>query len=286
MNDPFVYLNGEILPLSRARISPMDRGFLYGDGLFETVRTFGGRAYRLREHLDRLSRSGERIRLDARLDEEDVARMLADLRRRNRLDEMYVRITVTRGPHQGSLSLDSTERTVFVFVRPLHALPNETYARGVPVRVTPMTSGIGHRPLPVKGIGYMTNLVALDEARSQGAHEVLFTTGRDDLVEGAVSNVFFARDGVLATPPLAEGVLPGVTRQVVIALAGRAGIPVEERSINLDDVPTCSGCFLTNSLVGVLPVSHVGEVTVPVETCDVTATMRRLYEDDTRKTAS
>jgi len=281
--DPYIYFNGKILPLSEARVSPMDRGFLYGDGLFETLGTHHGKLYRLGDHLERLARSGQRIGLDARFQEREVADALSELRARNGLDEMYVRITVSRGAHRGTLALEGGERTVFIYVKDRPALPAGHYREGVRVKVVRCREGMGHRPLPVKSTSYLTNLAALDEARGEGYYEALFATDDGRLVEGAVSNVFFAGDEDLITPALDEGILPGVTRGVLLEIARREGIAVEERSPAVDEAPSFRCAFLTNSLVGMLPISHVGDAVVPQIDNEIVKELRRLYEEDIEK---
>jgi len=278
MTNPFVYLNGSILPLSEAHVSPMDRGFLYGDGLFETLRTFGGKPCRLREHLDRMRASGDRIALDARLDENEIAAVLAELRTRNNLDEMYLRITITRGLHHGSLALDSGDRTVFIHVVELKLPPPEDYARGVAVGLLPLSASIGHRPLPVKAISYLTNLVALSDARAADCYDVLFTTPRGEILEGACTNVFFVQHGTLVTPPLETHVLPGVTRCLVLDVAASLSLPVRVRPVFRDLVATCSEAFLTNSIIGVLPVSRIAGVDIPVTAAGLTARISGSYQ--------
>ena len=278
MTVPFVYLNGCVLPLSDAHISPMDRGFLYGDGLFETLRTFGGKPCHLREHLDRLRTAGDRIALNARLDAGDVAAVLDDLRDRNHLHEMVVRITVTRGPHRGSLSLDSSDRTVFIHVAELKLPSPELYARGVALSLIPLSFAIGHRPLPVKATSYLTNLVALSAARAEDCYDVLFTTPRGEILEGACTNVFFVKGDTLITPPVQAGILPGITRRLILDLAASLHIPLSVRPAFRDLVVTCREAFLTNSIIGVVPVKRIAGVDIPVNPEGPTARISRSYQ--------
>lgn len=258
----------------------MDRGFLYGDALFETLGTHGGKTYRLRDHLERLARAGERIALDARLEEGDVTRTLRELRARNGLDEMYVRITVSRGVHRGTLALDAGQQTVFIHVKERPVLPVEHYRNGVRVKVVQCGEGMGHRPLPVKSTSYLTNLAALDAARRDGFYDVLFAAPGGRLVEGAVSNVFFAGDEKLVTPGLDDGILPGVTRAALLELARREGIAVAERSPTVNELSSFRCAFLTNSLVGMLPVSRIGDAPLPAIENEIVKRLRRLYEED------
>ncbi|MFH0963706.1 MAG: aminotransferase class IV [Planctomycetota bacterium] len=285
-NDPWVYLNGKIMPLSRASISPLDRGFLYGDGLFETLRTSGGRPHRLLEHLARLRRAGVTIALDAALDEAEIETAVADLRRRNSLDEMYVRITLTRGLHRGSLDLVSDGRTVLIFVKPLELPSESVYREGVSLmlsRACGACADFGHRPLPVKSLSYLTNLLALADARKRGFYEVLFTSERGEVLEAATANVFFVQDARLFTPSLDSGVLPGITRHAVIHLARANRIPVVERPIFPSLLAGCDEAFLTNSIVGVLPVRSIDGITLVPRLRDddgLTAWIRRMYDQD------
>jgi branched-subunit amino acid aminotransferase/4-amino-4-deoxychorismate lyase len=254
-----VFLNDRMTPASRARVSAFDRGFLYGDGLFETFRCYRGNPFALAQHLVRLRRSARWLRLsvpsiDWRL---QVRRLL----KRNRLEQRdaAVRLTLTRGvARPGLLPPRSSRPTVLITALPIDRSIDRAQRYGAPVILVPeMRSGVlAHHKL----LGYVHAILARIAARRAHAFEALFVDGRGRLSEGTTSNLFFVERGKLLTPPLddAVGILPGVTRQLVLELARAAAIPVGERRLNVDRLLGSEEAFCTSSVIEIVPVVRIG----------------------------
>ncbi len=247
-------LNGKLVDEKRAVVSTLDRGLLYGDGLFETMRAYGGRVFRLGEHLARLARSAKALRIPFALDPGAVEKLL----RVNRLADAYVRITLTRGLHAGGIRLDAGARpTLVIHAREYPGYPKTLYKTGMKVAfadaVRATRSVVGRH----KTLNYLENLLARDAASRAKCYEALFLDEKGFVAECAASNIFFVRKGVLCTPSAAMNILPGITRGVVLSLARAAGIRVREGRWRLRDVQRADEAFLTNSLMEVMPVRQV-----------------------------
>lgn len=256
-------MDGVLVPPSEARVSVFDRGFLYGDSVFETLRTYGGRAFALRDHLERLARSARlvHIELPVGLDrlQAEVERALEEAKARES-GESYVRLMLTRGI--GALGLDPGHAVGplrVMIVAPLVPPPPEAYEKGVAV-----ISYATHRPgdaTPAAGakIGnYLVAVLAMKEAREQNATEALIVDGSGHVVEGATSNVFAVRAGALHTPSERDGILPGITRSTILAVAGELGIEVRFGPLELASLTTASEeVFISSSIREILPVVRV-----------------------------
>jgi branched-chain amino acid aminotransferase len=254
-----VHVNGQLVPAHGPAISALDRGLLYGDGLFETVRAYGGTPFLLDEHLDRMAASARALRIAERLDTGLMASGVAELLEANGLArgdaDAYIRINLTRGIHAGVLSLEpAAEPTVTVIARPLAPPPRERYERGIAC-ITAAVRRNAESPLPRhKTLNYLEGLIAKTEARDAGADDAILLDTCGRVAEGASSNLFVARHGGLATPPLDAPVLPGITRRLVVRLAAELGIEPAERPIEPDELRDADEIFLTSSIAEIVPV--------------------------------
>ena len=253
----YVWLNGELLPRSEARVPIDDRGFLYGAACFETLRAHGGAIFRLDRHLDRLEAGLRAMGVEAPPRAELQAAIAATLEA-NALPEARVRLTVSAGTGGARPGLDpGGAPLVLVTVQPLPEAPAP--ARALVARGARITSD---RPLPfAKTVNYLGPLIALEEARRAGLDQALLLDLDGDVVEASTANVFALIGGegerVLVTPPLEAGALPGVTREAVLDCAREFGIEAAERRLPLAELLTASEALLTNSIVGVQPLAEV-----------------------------
>ena len=273
----FVYVNGEIVGRDAATVSAFDRSFLYGDGLFETVRAYEGAPFRMDEHLDRLAGSAGAlgIPMPARAAVADAVARLIDL---NGLGDAYVRITLSRGTHAGALAPDEPpEPTLVIEARELRPYPPELYERGARAIVSSLTHDSSSPVRRHKTTSYITNVLARSEAKERGADEAILLDAAGRVAEGATSNVFCVRGGRLVTPPLDMNILPGVTRAAVIALAREAGHAVDEAPFGLAELRSADEVFLTNSLMEVMPVRSVDGREVAGAPDPVSCLLRRAY---------
>jgi branched-chain amino acid aminotransferase len=254
-----VAIDGVLVDPSAATVSVYDRGFLYGDSVFETVRTYGGVPFRLKEHVERLAWSAERVLMNLPLTVADtvgeVGRVVREiLERAPEGTELVARIMITRG--EGPLGLDPTEATHprrVMLVQRLSPLSSASYTKGVTV-----ATFATFRPSDVargaKVGNYLESILAIRHARSAGAHEALIVTGDGHVVEGTTSNVFAIVGGDLLTPPAYESLLPGITRALVIEAAPDAGLTAVERRLSPEDLASADEVLLTSTVRELLPV--------------------------------
>jgi D-amino acid aminotransferase len=281
------YLNGRFVDVAKARISPLDRGFLFGEGLFETWRTYLGRPYGLADHLDRLARSARRIGIPFDTDEpwEEHCRTLA--RRNGMLDcDGAVRLTVTRGRGPVSLTVDRTvDPTALMLYRPLEPTLAAAKKNGVAVHLVSVGSGVSEKQRQVKSLNYLPAVLARREAKRHGCFEAVYYTeglgraARGMVLEGTTSNVFFVKRGVVHTAPISAGLLPGVTRRKTLKLARKVA-SVKEDLFGVDELMAADEVFLTASSIEVVPVVRIGRRRVASgRPGPVTLEMQRRYRE-------
>ena len=230
MND-WVSIDGAIMPASEGRVPIYDRGFLYGDSVFETLRTYNGRPHALNPHLARLRLSASRIAMDLEVTDDQLRQSIEKLLETRRDQESYLRLIITRGDGEFGLAPDlAANQRVVILARALQEHPPSFWAEGI--HAISLQEKLRWRGKRIAKTGnYLNNLLALDAARRVGAHEALRFDSDDHLTEGSTSNVFVVRQGVLHTPDLAAGVLPGITRQLILECAHRLKIEVREQAI-------------------------------------------------------
>jgi branched-chain amino acid aminotransferase len=251
-----IWIDGEWHDRASAKVSVFDHGLLYGDGVFEGIRVYSGRVFRLREHLERLYDCAKAVDLTIPLDQAEFGRVIEETVRRSGLREAYIRPIVTRGV--GDLGIDPRKcpkPTVIVIVDEISIWPPERFEQGLSV----ITAGtpIPHREAlspRVKSLNYLCHAMAKLEANNAGADEALMLDPSGHVAEGTGQNLFVLKRGVLRTPPLWAGILAGVTRAAVMELAGAAGIPMREELLNRFDVYTADEAFLTGTASEIAPI--------------------------------
>ena len=255
----WVYLNDRFVPQEEAVVSVFDHGFLYGDGVYETLRAYRGRVFKLAEHLARLERSASRIHLHLPASPERLTDLVREALRRNQLSDSYLRITVSRGT--GEIGLDPAlckAPTLVIIAKPFQPYPESIYAEGVAVILARTRRNLPEAlPPQVKSLNFLNNILAKMEATAAGAHEALMLNHRGDVTEGTTSNVFVVQEGRLRTPSVECGILDGITRELVLQLASELNIPSEEARLSIADLLRAEECFLTNTTQEVLPVTRV-----------------------------
>lgn len=259
MSERMVYVNGEIVPEEAARISALDRGFTLGDGVFDTVRAVEGRVFRLVDHLVRLGSSAGVIGLELPMGPEELSRAVEEVLETNALTRALMRITVSRGaPAERGLMPPANPRpTVAINATPFDGYAEERYALGIGAIISSIRRNESSPLSRIKSCCYLDSVLARLEATERGAEEALFLNTHGDLACGASSNLFLAVDSVLVTPPLESGVLAGITRRVVLELAGRLDMPHEERRVTPEELYRSQEAFVTNTALGVMPLVAV-----------------------------
>jgi branched-chain amino acid aminotransferase len=264
MNNEIVFLNGLFIPLKNARVSILDRGFAYGDSLFETMRAYQGDIFQLEAHLSRLLSSLEQVMIDLPLTRGELQSALQNTLEYNQLDDSIIRLMVTRGEQEpGLLSHANTCPTLVIHARPYKPPPEHWFRDGIRVSLFPnsavRTSTLGQQ---VKSSNYLSHILIRELAEKQNSVEGILLDDNGNVTEGTVSNLFMVKDGQLSTPALNQHILSGITRQVVLDIAGKNDIPTAERVITAQELRLADEIFLTNSGVEILPVSHVDGIKV------------------------
>ncbi len=251
-----INVNGTITPAEAAVVSPLDRGFLFGDSVYETIRTYGGRPFLLREHLLRLRRSAERLEIPHERTVVDIDTEIHRTIAAAGLPETAIRVVLTRG--RGPLGYapeDCGPPTLVVHGRPCPGIPEALLREGVDVAIVDVTRNARTSLDPaIKSSNLLNNFLAWRAAQRLGAYEPILLNAAERLTEGATSNLFVVRSERLLTPPLEDGLLEGITRGLVLGLAGGAGLGALEESLGPDDLRTADEAFLTSTLKGVLPI--------------------------------
>ena len=250
-----IYIDGEFYDKENAKISVFDHGLLYGDGVFEGIRFYNGRVFRLDEHIDRLFDSARAIALNIGMDKSAVIEATLETIRQNNLQDGYIRLVVTRGV--GDLGLNPMlcpKASIFVIASKITLYSADKYENGLDV-VTCATRRIPHGALSpmVKSLNYLNNVMAKIEAQNAGAGEGLMLNEQGFVSECTGDNIFIIKNGVITTPPISAGALAGVTRSVVFDLAAEFGIPIHEPMMTRYDIFTADECFLTGTAAEVIP---------------------------------
>ena len=280
-----IYLNGKMVDASQAKISVYDHGLLYGDGVFEGIRSYGGLVFKLREHIDRLYESAHTLMLKIPLTPEQMIRAVTSTLRVNRLKDAYVRLVVTRGP--GDLGLDPRkcrQATVFIIADKIVLYPEQVYRDGMEIVTVPTPRNLPEALNPqIKSLNYLNNILAKIEATNAGVQEALMLSAHGYVAECTGDNIFIVREGVLLTPPPYAGILRGITRGCVMELARKARVPVREEMMTRHDLYNADECFLTGTAAEIAPIVKIdGRVIGAGRPGKVTLRLMRDFHKATR----
>ncbi|HEY93054.1 MAG TPA: hypothetical protein G4O17_04855 [Dehalococcoidia bacterium] len=251
-----VYLNGYLMPLGQASISVLDYGFLYGYGLFETMRAYGGKIFRLDSHLSRLARAAEILGLP--IEALELKDAVMDTIQANKLGDARIRITISMG--EGGMVPDPStcgKPTVLILTGHYQPYPEQVYQKGFRAVVSSIRRNSQSPLSRLKSANYLESILAKQEARAAGVDEALCLNEKGLLAEASMSNIFLVTDGILRTPGQESGVLPGIIRETIMELASQLGINTLEQDIRLDELFQAQEAFFTNSLIEVMPLIEV-----------------------------
>jgi branched-chain amino acid aminotransferase len=255
-----VFLNDKLVDIDKACISVTDSGFLYGAGLFETMRSHNGVVFALKDHLDRLFVSAEVLSINNPYSREYMTEAINKVLSANKLTGARLRLTLTNGSMAGSEQ--QRKSTLLITATKLRSYPPEYYKKGVMVVLCPFKQNPIDPTSGRKTISYFTRMVALNLAHQKRAAEALWFTVDNRLAEGCISNVFLVKDSELYTPPITTPVLPGVARKTVCLLAEQNSIKLTEKDLSIDDLLGADEIFLTNVIMLVMPITKVEKHTV------------------------
>ena len=259
-----IYLNGEFVPRQEAKISVYDHGLLYGDGIFEGLRTYNGRIFKLAEHMDRLHRSAKYICLDIPLSREKLINAVLKTAQLNGYRDCYVRIVVTRG--EGDLGLAPEKcksSTLFIIVDKIELFSEEFYKKGLEIITVPTQRNTPYNLDPrVKSLNYLNNILAKIEAQNAGFKEAIMLNREGFVTECTADNIFIVDNDVIKTPPTYMGALDGITRKTVIEIAKKLSIEVKEEILARYDLFNADECFLTGTGAEIMPVVKIDGRTI------------------------
>ena len=274
-----IYIDGKYCDERDARISVFDHGLLYGDGIYEGIRAYNGRVFKLKEHIDRLFCSAKAILLKIPMTHQEVMAAVVETCRRNRIRDGYVRLVVTRGP--GTLGLNPVRckhPSVIMIAGKIQLYAEEIYERGMDLVTVPTTRNLHSALNPaIKSLNYLNSILAKIEANNAGVEEAVMLNAEGFVAECTGDNLFIVKNRALFTPPLSAGALYGITRQTVIELAEEAGLKVSEPNLTRYDLFNADECFLTGTGAELIPVVKIdGRVIGTGKPGPIT---RRLEED-------
>jgi branched-chain amino acid aminotransferase len=252
-----VYINGKLFDKDEAKVSVYDHGLLYGDGVFEGIRVYNGKVFRHQEHIDRLYESAKSIALDIPIPPAEMKKAVEDTVKANNKVEGYIRLIVTRGP--GNLGLDprSCKPNVIVIVDDIALYPKDLYENGLKIVTSSLIRNHPNALNPrIKSLNYLNNILAKIEAIRAGCLEALMLNHKGEVAECTGDNVFIVKRGTLKTTPPDAGILEGVTRNVVMELARKLGIPLVEATLTRHDIYAADECFLTGTAAEVIAVTE------------------------------
>ncbi len=259
-----IYLDGKYVPEEEAVVSVFDHGLLYGDGVFEGIRAYNNRVFKLSDHLERLYESARTLILEIPISIEEMQEVVLETLRRNSLRDAYIRLVVTRG--KGDLGLDPRKcprATVFCIASSIQLYPDELYEQGLEMVTVATRRNLSEACNPrVKSLNYMNNIYAKIEANLAGVSEAIMLNQEGYVAEATGDNLFLVKKGKLITPPVYVGLLEGVTRNTVMEVARDKGIVVEEKVFTRHDIYNADECFLTGSAAELIPCVRVDGRTI------------------------
>jgi len=281
-----IYLNGKIVSIENAKISVLDRGLLYGDGVFESLRTYYRRPFLLDEHLKRLLAGARFLKIRAPYSLTQLKLAVFKTIAANQFREYYIKIILTRGETRGH-GLDpsniSGKPNLIILVEELKEYPKTLYAKGWKAII----SSIRRTEIPtsrIKSLCYLDNILAKMEAKKQGADEAFMLDERGHVVEGTVSNIFIVKLDTIYTPPTEEPILSGITRNLVLKIAKRSAFKAVERAIDPKDLYNCDECFVTMSGAGIIPVTKIWNKKIGNGKCGpIAQKLILLYQAETQR---
>lgn len=254
----YAYLNGDVVMEDDAVVSIRDRGFLYGDAIFETLRSYGGRPFMLRDHLERLTASAQALGIGTRYTIDELERAVIRLLEVNKLKDAYIRITLSRGEGgEGLTPSEFSSPTLLIVSRPFRLYPGELYENGMRLILSDYRRSTTNPVTQHKTANFLTAILARQEALKKGGQDALFLNTDGDVCEGTVWNIFMVEGLRVVTPPLSANLLPGIIRSLVLKICGETGIAAAEELFPASRLMEADEAFITNSLMEIMPVAAI-----------------------------
>ena len=259
----FIFLNGRIVPDTDAYISSADRGFLYGDGIYETLRSYSGKPFKLSGHLERMRHSAKQLRISFGYTNEDIGKWINELIEMNCSQDAYIRITLSRGSGGGRLQMDDNiEPTTLIQVKPFSPYDSKLYDEGMSLVVSDYKRSTTCPISRYKSTNLLQSILRKEEANKKSAHETIVLNADGFVAECVVSNIFMVSAGSVVTPSLDTNILPGITRRIVLDICKNSGILSSEEHFKIDVLIKADEVFITNSLMEIMPVSRIDDTKI------------------------
>ncbi len=274
-----IYLNNKLVPETEAKVSVFDHGFLYGDGVYETLRAYKGIVFKIDEHIERLFRSASMINLKIQKTSYMIKQAVYKTLKTNRHHEAYIRISVSRGP--GPIGLDPElcpKPTIVIISRALKEYPRSYYQKGVKVAVVDVRRNFKKALNPkIKSFNFLNNILAKIESKEKGAYEALMLNYRGYVAEGTITNIFFVKNNILCTPAPDVGILDGITRRIILDSAKELKIKIKEGRFTRKDMYSAQEVFISNTTLEVMPVTKVDNTKIGRGIGKITTLLRSAY---------
>ncbi len=275
-----IYLNEKIVPESKALVSVFDHGFLYGDGIYETLRAYKGRVFKIDEHIERLFRSASMLDLTIPKTHESIKKAVYDTLKANGQNEAVIRITISRGAGPIGLDPGLCPRPTFVIIsNEFREYPKTYYIKGVNIAIVNTRRNFKGALNPqIKSLNFLNNILAKIEAKKRGAYEAVMLDYRGYIAEGTVTNIFFVKERTLCTPGLDVGILDGITRRIILDAAIELGIKVKEGHFRQNELYRASEVFISNTTMEVMPVSVIDNMKIVKKPGRITKALHQAYK--------
>ena len=281
-----IYLNGKLVDKKDAKVSVFDHGYLYGDGVFEGIRSYSKLVYKLKEHIDRLYESAHTLTLDIPLTKKQMIKAITDTLKANGLKDAYIRVIVSRG--EGDLGLDPRKckgkAQIVIIADKISLYPQELYRKGLEIITVSVVRNLAEAINPkIKSLNYLNNILAKIEANNSGFNEAIMLDSRGYVAECTGDNIFIVKDGELYTPK--QGILQGITRATVLSLAQKNKIKTHESAfITRHDIYVADECFLTGTAAEIIPVVKIdNRVIANGKPGELTLKLTKLFRETTKK---
>ena len=256
----YIFLNDNIIPDTDGSVSTEDRGFLYGDGIYETLRSYNGKPFKLSEHLERMRNSASLLRISFEHTNVEICEWINELIEKNRCQDAYIRITLSRGAGGGRLQMDNNiDPTTLIQVKALTPYDRNLYDEGMSLVVSDYRRSTSCPISRHKSTNLLKSIFLKEEANKKAAHETIILNTDGHVAECVVSNIFMVSGESIVTPSLNTNILPGITRKTVLDICRDSSIPVSEECFEIDRLVNSDEVFITNSLMEIMPVSKIDD---------------------------
>jgi len=284
LNEQIIYYNGKFVKESETCLSPFNRGFSFGDGVFETMRVYSGRVFRLESHINRLFKGLDLLGIERNADAGSIENAVKSLIDKNSLNDASIKISAFREEYPGLDPVSGLKACYLITSRPFDFIRKERCEKGISAGIVTIRRNQSSPHVFIKSLNYLENILGRREAHGKGYDEAVFLNSLDFVAEGSISNIFTVKDSVVFTPALETGILNGITRDVVIEIAADLGITCCENFLKTDDVLLADEVFMTNSLMEIIPVREIDRQMFS-DRCPaiMTADFMRMYREKVDK---